>query len=253
MSPKRGAYPREVREEAVRLLRGGRDLYGLARELGVTPGSLRVWRFVAEGGDRDAWRTREAVIGKTVGAFERLDRVLRSVPDCSLELPMPFDPTALDPWRVIDAVAHLTHYKARVIHRLTKDGPRSRLTGAAGSLADYWDRTAWAALEAADTVLPTMDERAKRRHGPNHLVYERWRSRPAGEVLAWHRLVHEHVVSTLRRAPETWFSTDGRSPPLLSRSAASALAAHYDTHLGDIQRAVRQGQQPHVGGREAGR
>ena len=41
--PKTPPYSREFREEAVRLLRSGRPVPQLARELGCSPQSLRNW------------------------------------------------------------------------------------------------------------------------------------------------------------------------------------------------------------------
>jgi hypothetical protein len=231
MSPKRGAYPREFRDEAIRLLRAGRDLHELARELGVTPGTLRVWLHVADGGRHGPDLSRDAVINATVAAFRRLDDVLGVVRPSALETPMLFASESIDAWRIKDAVAHVTHYKARAVHRLikgrAKEVPERDLDG-------YWAPEEWAALEAADHVLPRLDARTRRRHGLNHLVYERWRDRSAREVLAWHRRVHEHVVSVLRDGPDEWFGPSGRLP----RVAVGELAHHLDTHLRDIRRAL---------------
>ena len=228
MSPKRGAYPREFRDDAVRMLRAGRDPVELGRELGVTPTTLRVWLYRAEGGVHGPNRTREDVIAQTVDAYERLDRVLDTVPKRDLAKPMLFSADSIDPWRVKDAVAHVTHYKARVVHRLTKDWPD-----------DYWASEAWDELESSDRTLATMDARTRRRHGRNHLVYVRWRDASIDEVLAWHRRVHKHVVSTLAKGPETWFSTEARrGSPRLSNEAVAALGVHSDQHLRDIRRAL---------------
>jgi hypothetical protein len=46
----------------------------------------------------------------------------------------------------------------------------------------------------------------------NQLVYDRWRKRPAGEVVRWHRRVHESVLETLAATPNGWFGRRERSP-----------------------------------------
>lgn len=208
MSPKRGAYPRDFREAAIRMLREGRDPGELARELGVTTTTLRVWIHVADGKSHRPDRSREWVISLTNHAYERLDRVLRTRPRPALDAPMPFSPDFSGPWLVKDSVAHIAHHKARVAHRLTKS--REASTAAERALGEYWDPESWAELEVSDKVLRTLDATTRRRHGGNHLVYVRWRDRPAGEILTWHRLVQKHVVSILENGPDEWFLPEGR-------------------------------------------
>ena len=233
MSPKRGAYPKELRDEAVRMLRAGRDMKEVAAELGVTTTTLRVWQHRADGGRHGPDLSREAVIAATVKAFERLDTVVGDVPLKALQTRMPFAPDAIDPWQVKDAVAHVTHYKARAVHRLVgrRDAP---LSADEQRFDEYWGRQEWADLEGADHVLPRMDAFTRRRHGLNHLVYERWRDSSPREVLAWHRFVHEHVIAVLGEGPESWFGPTGRLP----RVAIGTLAHHLDTHVRDIRRAL---------------
>jgi hypothetical protein len=130
-----------------------------------------------------------------------------------------------------------------VVQRLTKGGrgnvgsPKNTVQQA---MEEYWSPEAWAELEASDGLLPTLDARTRRRHGQNHLVYMRWRDRTADEVVAWHRLVHEHVVTALEEGPDVWFTdgVNGSARPGLSREAVSALGHHSDHHLRDIRRAL---------------
>lgn len=224
------------------MLREGRAPNEVAGELGVTETTLRVWQHVAAGGSQGPDRTREGVIAQTVEAYDRLDRYLRSVPKSALDAPMLFSSEAIDPWRVKDALAHVVHYKARVVERLTKGRPRvdDRPTAAERRLREYWDPDAWADLEASDDVLRTLDARTRRRHGRNHLVYVRWCDRTADEIVSWHRMVHKHVVSVLENGPETWFVPGGIrwSRDNLSNEAVAALSTHSDQHLRDIQRAL---------------
>lgn len=230
MSPKRGAYPREFRAEAVRMMRSGRNLGELARELGVPKGTLRIWQTVADGGTHGLDRTREGVIASTVETFERLDRAVRG---SDLETPMLFASESIDPWRVKDAVAHVTHYKSRTVHRL------------AGGFEDYFDPDIWEAMRARDRVLRSMDARTRRRHGMNHLVFIRWRDESPATVLAWHRRVHKVVLKALEEAPETWFSTGERKgAPRLSGSGVGEMSLHLDTHTRDIKRALAADGQP---------
>jgi hypothetical protein len=206
------------------MMRAGRDLGELARELGVTKGTLRVWQTVANGGTHGIDRTREGVIALTRAAFERLDGVIARA---DMDTPMSFASASIDPWRVQDAVAHVTHYKARVLHRL------------GGGFDDYFDPDVWDELQARDRVLRSMDAFTRRRHGLNHLVYMRWRDESAKSVLAWHRRVHKTIVAALEKAPETWFSTGERKGvPRLSRSGVAELSIHADTHVRDIERAL---------------
>lgn len=242
MSPKRGAHPRDFREAAVSMLQEGRKPRELAGELGVTPGTLRVWLLRAEGRSHLPDRTRELVVGLTVQAYERLDNFLRRLRKSALDTAMPFSSEAIDPWTVKDAVAHVTHYKARVAERLIKSGPpvERRMTATERALQEYWDPEWWAELEASDRVLRTLDVRTRRRHGGNHLVYVRWRDRTADEVLSWHRMVHKYVVSILEGGPETWFlpSRHRASRGNISYGAVSNISTHSDQHLRDIRRAL---------------
>lgn len=241
MSPKRGAYPLEFRRAAVRMLREGRELGELARELGVTTTTLRVWLYVAEGGTHGLDRSRDAVIAGTVHAYERLDGFLRRLPRPALDASMRFSPEAIDRWRVKDAVAHVAHYKARVADRLTRGQPAGgRLSAAERALRKYWDPDSWEELEASDRVLPRLDATTRRRHGGNHLVYVRWCDRGADEIVSWHRMVHRRVVSVLEHGPEIWFVPAGvrASRGGLSNEAVGNLSVHSDQHLRDIRRTL---------------
>jgi hypothetical protein len=237
-----------LRQSAIEMLRAGRDPQELARELGVRVPTLRVWLLAAEGGSHRPGRGRDQVISRTVQAYERLEQALSSVPESVLETPLPFGPGAIDSWRVVDALAHVAHYKARTVRRLTTRGGARGLSRSPVERdieeywhpeEEYWHPEYWARLEASDPVLAKMEPRTRRRHGPNHLVYQRWRHHSAGEILAWQRLVHEYVVWWLANGPEAWFRPETpTTSPELSHAASSALGRHSDVHLRDILRTL---------------
>ncbi|MEX2393040.1 MAG: hypothetical protein WD826_01040, partial [Actinomycetota bacterium] len=150
--------------------------------------------------------------------------------------PMGFTPEAIDPWRVADAIAHVAHYKARVVQRLVHDGSTQAIDK---KMNAYCDPDKWDDLQAADLVYHSMDAFTRRRHGRNHLVYERWRDASPKQILSWHRFVHRYVMTKLAKAPASWFDNAGRGPRL-SYPALGAIAHHSDTHLKDIDHALRR-------------
>ena len=117
---------------------------------------------------------RDEVIQRTIQEFELLDKLVAGLSDEEWRRPLP-RPETRDPWTVKDALAHITHWKADVI-RSIKGGRRP------------------------------LDEKGLNETAGNRLVYLRWVDRSPQEVLAWHRQVHEQVLTALREAPESWFS-----------------------------------------------
>jgi len=117
---------------------------------------------------------RDEVIQRTIQEFELLDELVAGLSDEEWRRPLP-RPETRDPWTVKDALAHITHWKAAVIRSIK--GERRPL-----------------------------DEKGLNETASNRLVYLRWVDRSPQEVLAWHRQVHEQVLTALREAPESWFS-----------------------------------------------
>lgn len=117
---------------------------------------------------------REEVIERTIREFELLDKLVSGLSVEDWERPLP-RPETKAPWTVKDALAHITHWKADVIHSTKgkRRPPEERGLGVAAG---------------------------------NHLIYVRWRDRSPQEVLAWHRQVQQDLLKALEEAPEAWFS-----------------------------------------------
>ena len=118
-------------------------------------------------------------MARTRREFTRLDRLVRGLRAADWRRPVP-RPATRDPWTVKDALAHIVYWKehsARVIR--------------------------------GERRLPEM--RGLDVNQINRVIYERWRARPAREVVAWHRRVHEEVLRTLASAPDEFFGRKERS------------------------------------------
>jgi hypothetical protein len=146
--------------------------------------------------------TRDEVIGRTIREFEHLDRLLATLSEDDWHRPVPRSETK-DPWTVKDVVAHVTHWKADT------------------------------ARKARRQPVPP-EERGLTDNEGNRLVYERWRDRSPQDVLAWHRQVHEDVLTALREAPDTWFTGRDRRPEW-PYDLDAHLAAH---RIHDIEAAL---------------
>jgi hypothetical protein len=125
--------------------------------------------------------SREEVVERVVREFELLDRLVAGLSDEEWNRPVP-RPETRDPWTVKDALAHITFWKAdvaRSVRKQRRPPEEARLTT----------------------------------NAHNRLVYERWRDRPAAEILGWHRQVQADVLAALGEAPEAWFSDRERGAP----------------------------------------
>ncbi|MGZ6296783.1 MAG: maleylpyruvate isomerase N-terminal domain-containing protein [Candidatus Limnocylindrales bacterium] len=149
--------------------------------------------------------TRSEVIERTIREYERLDALVARLSPADWQRPLHRSETK-DPWTVKDALAHITYWKADV----ARAARRQRRAPEARGL--------------------TTEEH-------NHLVYVRWRERPATEVATWHREVQADVLAALREAPEAWFA---------GRERNSAWPYDLDSHsahhrVRDMERALKVG------------
>ena len=125
--------------------------------------------------------SRVEVIERTIREFEQLDQLVSGLSDADWQRPL-LRREEKDPWTVKDALVHITYWKADVAPSVRRQRR-------------------------------PPEERGLRTNDHNHLVYERWRDRSPQEVLAWHRQVHEDVLTALREAPDEWFSGKERGEP----------------------------------------
>ena len=145
--------------------------------------------------------TRAEVLGRARAEFRLLDRLVGRLSPAQWRLPVPRSETK-DPWTIKDTLAHITHWREGVLRaaRHERAPAENRLGISAG----------------------------------NRVIYKRWRSRPAREVLAWHRQVQKELLAALRKAPTEWFTRPSRGPDWpfdLDRHSA-------EHRLKDIQRAL---------------
>lgn len=150
--------------------------------------------------------TREEVIQRTIQEFELLDQLVANLREADWQRQIP-RPETKDPWTVKDVLAHITHWKADVIHSIR-----------------------------AERRPP--EERGLNITDGNRLIYLRWRDRSPQDILAWHRQVHEEVLTALRAAPDEWFTGKERHPDW-----PNDLAGHITYHrVKDIERALAERQ-----------
>jgi hypothetical protein len=125
--------------------------------------------------------SHEEVIERTIREFGLLDQLVAALSEEDWKRRL-LRPEGKDSWTVKDALAHITYWKADVARSIRKQ------------------------RRPPEEARLTTNEH-------NRLVYERWRDRPAQEVLAWHRQVQADVLAALREAPEAWFSERERGAP----------------------------------------
>jgi hypothetical protein len=125
--------------------------------------------------------SREEVIERVTREFELLDRLIASFTDEDWNRPAP-RPETKDPWTVKDSLAHITYWKANTARVIRKERRPA-------------------------------EERGLEFHEMNRLIWQRWRDRPAQEVLDWHRQVQQDLLAALKQAPDEYFSGKERAEP----------------------------------------
>ena len=147
---------------------------------------------------------RKEVIKRTIQEFELLDQLVAHLTNEEWNRLLPRSESK-DHWKVKDALAHITHWKADIVRKIKKQ------------------------------PIP-VEEKGLNWTDGNHLIYERWRDRSPREVLAWHRQVQEDALAALKDAPEAWFSNRERRPEW-----PFDLDGHSSYHrVKDIERALKK-------------
>ncbi len=111
--------------------------------------------------------------------YRALDRVVRRLGSKGLEEPVPgFGARARirrERWLRKDALAHIVEWKRQALRALRKERSDPDLVG-----------------------LPIERK--------NRVLYERWHSRPARDVVAYHRKIQREMAAAFRRLPDGYFS-----------------------------------------------
>ena len=124
--------------------------------------------------------TRAQVLARARREFAALDRLVARLRPADWKRRVP-RPATRDPWTVKDALAHIVYWKEHTARVIRGERRPPELRG--------------------------LDL-----EGINRLVYERWRRRPARDVVDYHRRVQADVVRTLAKTPEEWFGRREHSP-----------------------------------------
>jgi uncharacterized damage-inducible protein DinB len=145
---------------------------------------------------------RDELIKRAIREFDLMDHLVSSLTSEDWDRLL-IRPETKDPWTVKDALAHITHWKADVI-RFIRGQHRP------------------------------PEEHGSVENDVNHVIYKRWRSRSAEEILEWHRQVQEDLLAALREAAEEWFN--GRERREKWPYDLDGHSAHHRIH--DIERAL---------------
>jgi uncharacterized damage-inducible protein DinB len=148
--------------------------------------------------------TRQEVIRRTKSEFLPLDRLVERLRPADWKRRVP-RPETKDPWTVKDTVAHIVYWKEHTARVIRGERRPPELRG----------------LEVTQI---------------NHLMYQRWRNRPAAQIVQWHRQVQGDVLRTLAQTPAEWFSRRDRTPYW-----PGDLDGHSAEHrVKDLEAALRQ-------------
>jgi Mycothiol maleylpyruvate isomerase N-terminal domain len=147
--------------------------------------------------------TRAEVVERTVREFEALDALVARLGPGDWARPVP-RPEGRDPWTIKDALAHVVYWKSHTARAMRGEQRLPELRGLDVPRINRW-------------------------------VYQQWRDRPAAEVVAWHRAVHEDVMRTLAGKPDDWFGRREHHPEWpadLGSHSASHRRKDIETVLG---------------------
>jgi hypothetical protein len=134
--------------------------------------------------------------------YRALDAVVRRLRSKGLEEPVPgFGARARidrEKWTRKDALAHIVEWRRNALRALRKDGSDAELKGL------------------------RIDRQ-------NRVLYERWHSRPARDVVAYHRKIHKETIAAMRRLPDEYFQK--RFSPMWPNDLIGHSAEHRRRHL----------------------
>ena len=134
--------------------------------------------------------------------YRALDAVVRRLRSKGLEAPVPgFGARARidrEKWTRKDALAHIVEWRRNALRALRKEGSDPELKGL------------------------RIDRQ-------NRVLYERWHSRPARGVVAYHRKIHKETIAAMRRLPDQYFQK--RLSPIWPNDLIGHSAQHRRRHL----------------------
>ena len=146
--------------------------------------------------------SRREVVTRVEAEYRALDRVVRRLGAKGLEERVPgFGARARirrERWLRKDALAHIVEWKRQALRALRKEGSDSELRGLA------------------------IDRK-------NRALYERWHTRPARDVIAYHRSVQRDIRKAMRALPTTYFAK--RLSPIWPNDLVGHSAEHRRRHL----------------------
>ncbi len=150
--------------------------------------------------------TRSEVIKRTILEFKALDRLVSDLTPAEWRKPVP-RPETKERWTVKDSLAHITYWKAGVA--ISARGQRRPSIGRGLNITQE-----------------------------NHILFARYQTLPARQVLVWHRQVQKDLLRALRAAPNDWFKR-----PNLGADWPFDLDGHSAAHrVRDIEAALGAGQ-----------
>ena len=147
---------------------------------------------------------KRETIARVEKEYRALDRVVRRLGTRALNENVPgFGARARirrERWTRKDALAHIVEWRRQALRALRKESSDPDLVG-----------------------LPI--ERKNRR------LYDRWHSRSAREVVAYHRKIHRETMTAMRRLPDEYFRR--RLSPIWPNDLIGHSAEHRRRHLED--------------------